>query len=276
MRPFLASSAPAALILEDDAEVGGSVAALRRSLEWWPEGHGLVHLGSPENIRTRRRCCLARPVGHAPCRRQLRPILRKHLGAYGYLIDRATAGRILEIAPHVPVPIDHLLFDMVDSAVARCARPLQMTPAPIRHRPHALVGSDTTEPEEPGTQELVGPGAVEGERGGSALSQAAVGMAAVDGAGAKRLGYVRGVSHAGCCVFRRSAAAFRMTLERCPGVGVSVTTDIDAHTFEREHYRIAYVWKARLTSWMGGDRSKSHGRKDFRDFARTLGWAGDM
>ena len=143
---FLASPAPAALILEDDAEVGGSVASLLRSLEWWPEGHGLVHLGSPENIRTRRRCCLARPVGHAPCRRQPRPILRKHLGAFGYLTDRATAGRILDIAPHVPAPIDHLLFDMVDLPVARRARPLQMTPAPIRHRPHALVGSDTQSP----------------------------------------------------------------------------------------------------------------------------------
>ena len=46
MRALLDTDAPAALILEDDAEVGASVPAIIQSVEWWPEGHGLVKLDS--------------------------------------------------------------------------------------------------------------------------------------------------------------------------------------------------------------------------------------
>ncbi len=91
-----------------------------------------------------------------PCGRELRPILRKNLGAYGYLIDRGTADRILETAPDIPVPIDHMLFNMVDSEIARRVRPLQMMPAAIRHRPHELVGSDTARAENRKLKNLLG------------------------------------------------------------------------------------------------------------------------
>ena len=108
--------------------------------------------------------------------------------------------------------------------MARRARPLQMTPAPIRHRPHALVGSDIHSPRNHELQEPAGPGAVEGERGGSAPPQDAVGMAAVDGAGAKRPGHVRSVSHAGRRVSRRSAAAVQTTLRPGSGAGAAGAT----------------------------------------------------
>lgn len=138
---LLASRHPAALVLEDDVEIGAAVPAVLRSFERWPDGHGIVKLTSPAKTGTR--YCLGRPVGYTRCGRELRPILRKSLGAYGYLIDRSTADRILETAPHIPVPIDHLLFNMIDSAIARRARPLQMMPAAIRHLPFEFVGSDT-------------------------------------------------------------------------------------------------------------------------------------
>lgn len=140
---LLASRHSAALVLEDDAEIGAAVPAILQGLEWWPPGHGVVKLTSSTKAGTR--YCLGRPVGHTPCGRALRPILRKNLGAYGYLIDRGTAGRILETAPDIPVPIDHMLFNMVDSEIARLARPLQMVPAAVRHRPFDLVGSDTAD-----------------------------------------------------------------------------------------------------------------------------------
>ncbi len=99
---------------------------------------------------------MGRPVGRTPCGRELRPILRKSLGAYGYLIDRGTARRILEKAPDIPVPIDHMLFNMVDSEIARRARPLQMVPAAIRHCPYELVGSDTGSAENQKLKNILG------------------------------------------------------------------------------------------------------------------------
>ena len=138
---LLESRYPAALILEDDVEIGASIPALTRSGAWWPDGHSIVKLTSPADADTR--YCMGHSIGHTPCGRALRPILRKSLGAYGYLINRATAGLILETMSDIPVPIDHMLFNMVDSAIARTARPLQMMPAAIRHRPYELVGSDT-------------------------------------------------------------------------------------------------------------------------------------
>ncbi|MDD9999011.1 MAG: glycosyltransferase family 25 protein [bacterium] len=138
---LLESRYPAALILEDDVELGASVPAIIRSGAWWPDGHGTVKLTSPADAETR--YCMGHSVGQTPCGRALRPILRKSLGAYGYLINRGTAELILETMPEIPVPIDHMLFNMVDSTIARTARPLQMMPAAIRHRPYELVGSDT-------------------------------------------------------------------------------------------------------------------------------------
>lgn len=138
---LLASHHPSALILEDDVEVGASIPAIIRSVAWWPDGHGTVKLTSPADAETL--YCLGHSIGHTPCGRALRPILRKSLGAYGYLINRDTADLILKTMPDIPVPIDHMLFNMVDSAIARAARPLQLMPAAIRHRPYQLVGSDT-------------------------------------------------------------------------------------------------------------------------------------
>ncbi len=44
------------------------------------------------------------------------------------------------------MPIDVVLFNMVESGLARWARPLQMLPGAIRHPPHNLKDSDTESP----------------------------------------------------------------------------------------------------------------------------------
>ena len=141
MAALLETGAPAALILEDDVEVSPAVPALLASLDWWPEGHGAVKLES--TTRERRRIWLGRPVGRTPDGRELSPILHSHLGAYGYLIGRRAAAEVAALAPETPLPIDHLLFNLTNSAFARRLRPLQATPAAIRHLPLDRVGSDT-------------------------------------------------------------------------------------------------------------------------------------
>ena len=140
MAAFLKCAAPAALILEDDANVGTSVPSIIQSLDWWPQGHGLVKLESVN--KARRRIWLGCSVGFTPDGRTLHPIVYKHMGGYGYLIDRNTAEQVLAISPNVPMPIDQLLFHVVNSQIARRARPLQVVPGAIQHRPLEQVGSD--------------------------------------------------------------------------------------------------------------------------------------
>ena len=141
MQALVDSGAPAALILEDDVEVGEEVPALLSSLEWWPGEHGLMKLES--TIAPDTRIWLGPAVGATPSGRALKPIMRNHLGAYGYLIDYDAALEVLDIAPATPMPIDHLLFNLGNSHLAHRLRPLQMTPGVIRHLPYGMFGSDT-------------------------------------------------------------------------------------------------------------------------------------
>ncbi len=141
MQALVDCGAPAALVLEDDVEVGEEVPALIASLEWWPGEHGLVKLQS--TIAPDRRIWLGPAVGATPSGRALRPIMGNHLGAYGYLIDYDAALEVLETAPATPMPIDHLLFNLGNSHLAHSLAPLQMTPGAIRHLPYEAFGSDT-------------------------------------------------------------------------------------------------------------------------------------
>ena len=142
MEAFLDTSAPAALIMEDDVEIGAEIPRLIADLSWWPPKCGLVKLQSaidPETL-----IWLGRPVGSTPTGRLLRPIRHSALGAYGYLIDRETAWGIKALRPvDLHMPIDHVLFDLKNSWLARRSRPLQMTPGAIRHLPYEFFGSET-------------------------------------------------------------------------------------------------------------------------------------
>ena len=141
MQALVDCGASAALILEDDVEVGEEVPALIASLKWWPGEYGLVKLESA--IAPDRRLWLGPTVGATPSGRALRPIMHNHLGAYGYLIDYDAALEVLEIAPATPMPIDHLLFNLGNSHLAHSLAPLQMTPGAIRHLPFEMFGSET-------------------------------------------------------------------------------------------------------------------------------------
>ena len=141
---FIHTNAAAALILEDDAEIGQTLPQVIQSLYWWPDGSGVVQLAATRNPHT---CIPLGPVkGTTGDGRELRKMLcgrHRDVGAEGYLINREAASMILELAPEVPMPIDQMLFNMVDSPLGRVIKPLQMLPAPIRHRPQHEVGSFT-------------------------------------------------------------------------------------------------------------------------------------
>ena len=118
MQALVDCGAPAALILEDDVEIGDSVPGLIASLGWWPGEHGLVKLAET-SITSDARSWLGPPVGTTPDGRAFRRILGKLLGAQGYLIDYDAALEVLETAPATPMPIDHLLFDLGNVCIRR-------------------------------------------------------------------------------------------------------------------------------------------------------------
>ena len=138
---FLDTDASAALIMEDDVEIGTEIVELISDLSWWPPGYGLVKLQSA--IRPEILVWLGKPVGSTNFGRLLRPIRHSALGSYGYLIDRETAWRIKGLTPAgLHMPIDHVLFDLKNSWIARRLHPLQMIPGAIRHLPYEVFGSE--------------------------------------------------------------------------------------------------------------------------------------
>lgn len=137
LNEFLLSSHPAALILEDDAEVSSDISGCLQSIDWWSRITGLLQLGLlVEKVRL-----MGPDIGQTPCGRRLYPILYRSGGTAGYLINRETAQIILNHCTEPPMPIDHLLFNMYRSPLARRLKPVQVNPAMVRQK-NSIFPSD--------------------------------------------------------------------------------------------------------------------------------------
>lgn len=128
---FLETGSPAALILEDDAEIASDTASVLASVDWWPKGHGLLKL----EVHGRKPRILGARKGRTPTGRDLRTMYHGHAGVAGYLIDCPSARIVLEACSRRPLRMDSLIFGLHRSATARQLRPLQIVPAMIRQRP---------------------------------------------------------------------------------------------------------------------------------------------
>lgn len=129
LQEFLKTGAPAALILEDDAELSSALPKVLRSTSWWPDDARLIKL---DVVKEKHRL-LGRIEGTNPAGNELRRIAMAHAGAAGYLIDRAAAEFVLSAWQDMLMPIDLLLFHLVKSPYARFLKPLQAVPALVRH-----------------------------------------------------------------------------------------------------------------------------------------------
>ena len=137
LNEFLSTSYPAALILEDDAEVTDDVPGCLQSTDWWPRTTGLLQLSIfSEKVRL-----VGSSIGQTPCGRSLHPILSMNGSAAGYLIDRETAQIVLNACTVPTMPIDHLLFSMKWSPLARRLKPVQINPAMVRQK-YSVFASD--------------------------------------------------------------------------------------------------------------------------------------
>lgn len=155
---FLDTPAPAALILEDDAELAADTPQLLGSVDWWPSGSKIVRLHESTAIHSsadpcaRRRFWLRGVSGHTPSGRDMRRLDRWATCSAAYLIDREGA-RI--VRDHLEAPdqlVDYTLFDLRYSKTARKLRPVQVIPAMARE----MYGPEDSDlkgaPEPPGNE----------------------------------------------------------------------------------------------------------------------------
>ena len=144
LKHFLGSSHPAALILEDDAEVSGDIHGCLQSTDWWPENTGLLQL----SISFAKLRLVGGIIGKTPCSRHIHLIYGKGGPATGYLVNRKTAQIILDACAAPTMPIDVLLFFASSSTLARRLQPVLVNPAIIQ--PRDIADSDTQSRHEPG------------------------------------------------------------------------------------------------------------------------------
>ncbi|MCY3672320.1 MAG: glycosyltransferase family 25 protein, partial [Alphaproteobacteria bacterium] len=132
---LLASRHPAALVLEDDAELASDLPALLESSDWWPAGARLVRLETDrETVRL-----LGPERGRTPSGRNLRALAHRNAGAGGYLIRRDAVAEALAACRRSEMPVDRVLFDLRRSKTARRLRPVQAVPAMVRRRQEAFA-----------------------------------------------------------------------------------------------------------------------------------------
>lgn len=131
MRRLVASDAPAAITLEDDIELSPDLAGFAASGTWLPEGVGIIRLEKWSRRVTRK--LLGPEIDGSPVAgRTLRRLYSRIGGSGAYVITRSAAERILAGKGVLRHPIDHLLFNLNISPLAREVGVAMVVPALAR------------------------------------------------------------------------------------------------------------------------------------------------
>lgn len=143
MEILLSTQHPAALILEDDAELASDTAMLLESADWWPSETKIVQLEEHQKTRDKWRdtTALWRASGETPSGREVRKIEWRGTCTAAYLINRegariamAAFDKILYGIDPLLINVDQALFNMRLSKTARKLGPVQVVPAMARQR----------------------------------------------------------------------------------------------------------------------------------------------
>jgi glycosyl transferase, family 25 len=130
-RRIAASDAPAAVIAQDDTELSPDLAAFVGDVSWIPEGIGIVQFEKwSEHASTK---LLGPALGGSPVDgRTIRRLHSRTGGAGCFLVTRDAAARLAAEAPPMRFPIDHLLFNLNLSPLARALGVAIVVPALAR------------------------------------------------------------------------------------------------------------------------------------------------
>lgn len=141
MQRFVDGGASHALIVEDDVFLADDLAAWMSVERWWPADAELVKIERWRDDRLRVVMDAARAT-HAG--RAIQRLRSRHSGTGGYFISRAGAHRVLA-HPQRNLPVDHLLFNGLVSALARHLVTYQINPALVvqGNEPPAASGDRT-------------------------------------------------------------------------------------------------------------------------------------
>jgi glycosyl transferase family 25 len=180
-RRVAAGTAPAAVVLQDDSELSPELAGFVARADWIPAGIGLVQFEKWSRRATSK--LLGPPLGQAPVPgRSIRRLHSRTGGAGCFLITKGAARRLLEGKGIVRMPIDHLLFNLNLSPLAREVGVAMVVPALARQAWDAF-SSDI----QPGTQARRKPLAARLRRGLAEISLAPRQLAAMLLGGARVL-----------------------------------------------------------------------------------------
>lgn len=138
LESFLDSPQSCCLMLEDDARLAEDASAWLGDLDWVPEDADVVKL---EAFQQKGLVVLLGKSEHRHLARNVKRLLSRHTGAAGYLLTRKAAEKILNRLHRIDMPIDHLLFNLNISPLAKTLCTYQVLPALIRQDPSA-GGSD--------------------------------------------------------------------------------------------------------------------------------------
>jgi glycosyl transferase, family 25 len=130
-RELVAGDRPAVVILQDDMELSPELAGFLRTPDWIPPGIGLVQFEKWSRRATSK--LLGPAIGVSPVRGRTVHRLHSRIGGAGaYLITRAAAAHMLAGKERLRFPIDHLLFNLNLSPLAREVGVAMVCPALAR------------------------------------------------------------------------------------------------------------------------------------------------
>ncbi len=126
---FLESTSTHCVVLEDDALMAADLPDWLSDLSWFPRDADIVKLeaGTQKGL-----VVLLGRTKQSHLGRDLRPLLSRHTGAAGYIINRNAARKILGHLLHIDMPIDHFLFNQNISPIAADLGIYQIEPALVQ------------------------------------------------------------------------------------------------------------------------------------------------
>ncbi len=138
LRAFLDTGEPAALILEDDAELAADTPALLESVNWWPPGARMITL----EASGRETSLLYASAAETPSGRTVHRFEGFASGTAAYLVTCEGAEFVLPFLDDPKQPLDQLFFDHRHSRLGRELRAFWTVPAMARQRFDANTDSD--------------------------------------------------------------------------------------------------------------------------------------